>query len=77
MTISLPEASLAPDQPPEAVQLVALVLDQVSVNGEPVATVEVEAVNETVTLGWPSLEPPQAQRKSGKRTVENRETRSN
>jgi hypothetical protein len=65
VTVSLPEAAFAPDQPPDAVQRVALVLDHSSVTGLPATTVRGEAEKETVTLGWPSLLPPQADAKIG------------
>jgi hypothetical protein len=48
---SLPELALAPDQPPEAVQDVAFVEDQVSVEDAPVATNVGLAASDTVTDG--------------------------
>jgi hypothetical protein len=48
---SLPEVALAPDQPPEAVQDVAFVEDQVSVEDAPVATNVGLAASDTVTDG--------------------------
>ena len=47
----LPEVALVPDQPPEAVQLVALVEDQVSVEAAPLTTDVGFAVNDTVGGG--------------------------
>ena len=47
----LPEIALAPDQPPEAVQEVALVEDQVSVDAAPLATEVGFAVSDTVGTG--------------------------
>ena len=47
----LPEVALVPDQPPEAVQLVALVEDQVSVEAPPLTTDVGFAVNDTVGGG--------------------------
>ena len=44
----LPEVALVPDQPPEAVQLVALVEDQVSVEAPPLTTDVGLALNDTV-----------------------------
>jgi hypothetical protein len=44
----VPEVALAPDQPPEAEQEVALVEDQVSVEAPPLVTIEGVAVNDTV-----------------------------
>src|SRR5262249_53702426 len=44
----LPEVALVPDQPPEAVQLVALVEDQVRVEAPPLATEVGLAVSDTV-----------------------------
>jgi hypothetical protein len=44
----VPEVALAPDQPPEAEQEVALVEDQVSVEDPPLVTIEGVAVNDTV-----------------------------
>ena len=49
--VSLPEVGLAPDQPPEAIQLVALVDDQVSVEVPPEATVVGLALKETGGAG--------------------------
>jgi hypothetical protein len=46
---SLPEVALVPDQPPEAVQDVAFVEDQVSVEDAPLATVAGFAASDTVT----------------------------
>ena len=50
---SLPPAGgvLAPDQPPEAVQEVALVEDQVSVEDPPLATEAGFAASDTVSTG--------------------------
>jgi hypothetical protein len=70
VTISLPEAALPPEKPPEALQRVAFVLDHVSVTGLPATTVEGEAEKETVTLGWPSLLPPQADRHEKSEIIE-------
>ena len=47
----LPEVALAPDQPPEAVQEVALVEDQVSVEDPPLATDAGFAASDTVGTG--------------------------
>ena len=47
----LPEVALAPDQPPEAVQEVALVEDQVSVEDPPLATDAGFAASDTVSTG--------------------------
>ena len=44
----VPEVALAPDQPPEAVQEVALVEDQVSVEDPPLATDAGFAASDTV-----------------------------
>jgi hypothetical protein len=46
---SVPEVGLAPDQPPEAVQDVAFVEDQVSVEDAPLATTNGFAESDTVT----------------------------
>jgi hypothetical protein len=48
---SLPEVALAPDQPPEAVQDVAFVEDQASVEDAPLATNVGLAASDTVTDG--------------------------
>jgi len=48
---SLPEVALVPDQPPEAVQDVAFVEDQVSVDDPPLATDVGFAVRDTVGAG--------------------------
>src|SRR5262245_39184246 len=48
----LPEVALVPDQPPEAVQLLALVEDQVSVEAPPLRTDVGFAVNDTVGGGF-------------------------
>ena len=48
---SLPEVGLAPDQPPEAAQLVASVDDQVSVDALPEVTVVGLALSVTVGAG--------------------------
>ena len=48
---SLPETALAPDQPPEAVQEVALVEDQTSVDDPPLVTDVGFAVSDTVDTG--------------------------
>jgi hypothetical protein len=69
VTVSLPEAAFAPDQPPEAVQRVAFVLDHSSVTVLPATTVKGEAEKETVTLGWPSLLPPQADKTDNEKIV--------
>lgn len=64
-TLLLPLVALVPDQPPLAVQLVALVLDQVKVELDPVViwvglavsvTVGFGAV--TVTVTFSGVEPP-------------------
>jgi hypothetical protein len=63
----LPEVALAPDQPPEAVQEVALVEDQVSVEDPPLATDAGFAASDTVGTGGgegstaelSTLSPPQ------------------
>jgi len=47
-----PLAPFAPDQPPDAVQEVALVEDQVSVELPPLFTVLGLAVKVTVGAGW-------------------------
>ena len=47
----VPEVALAPDQPPEAVQEVALVEDQVSVEDPPLATDAGFAASDTVGTG--------------------------
>ena len=47
----LPEVALAPDQPPEAVQEVAFVEDQVSVEDPPLATDAGSAASDTVGTG--------------------------
>jgi hypothetical protein len=47
----LPEVALVPDQPPEAVQEVALVEDQVSVEAPPLATEVGFAASDTVGTG--------------------------
>jgi hypothetical protein len=44
--------ALVPDQPPEAVQAVALLDDQVSLDVPPLATVLGMALKLTVTDGW-------------------------
>ena len=51
LTDSLPEIALAPDQPPDAEQEVALVEDQVSVDEPPLATDVGFAVSDTVVAG--------------------------
>ena len=48
---SLPEVALVPDQPPEAVQDVAFVEDQVSVDDPPLATDGGLAASDTVGTG--------------------------
>ena len=48
---SLPETARAPDQPPEAVQEVALAEDQVRVDDPPLATDAGLEVSETVVAG--------------------------
>jgi hypothetical protein len=63
----LPEVALAPDQPPEAVQEVALVEDQVSVEDAPFATDVGFAASDTVGTGGgggggAELSKPQAER---------------
>ena len=67
--VSLPEEAFTPDQPPEAVQRVAFVLDYSRVTGLPATTVKDEAKKETVTLGWPSLLPPQADKTDNEKIV--------
>jgi hypothetical protein len=47
----LPEGALRPDQPPEAVQEVAFVEDQVSIEAPPFATDVGFAVSDTVGTG--------------------------
>jgi hypothetical protein len=47
-----PLIALLPDQPPEAVQDVALVDDHVSVDARPLATVLGLALKLTVAVGW-------------------------
>ena len=47
----LPLVATAPDQPPLALQLVALVEDQLSTAEEPLATVPGFAVSDTVGVG--------------------------
>ena len=69
MTVSLPEEAFVPDQPPEAVQRVAFVLDHSSVTGLPATTVEGDAEKDTVTLGCPSLLPPQADKTDKEKIV--------
>ena len=49
--LALPLIPLLPDQPPEAVQLVALVEDQLSVEAAPLLTVPGLALMLTVGLG--------------------------
>ncbi len=72
MTVSLPAAVRVPDQPPLAVQPVALVLDQVSDTVAPFTTCEDDAVSVTVGAGGgvggpesPPPPPPQADRPNG------------
>jgi hypothetical protein len=48
--LALPLVALVPDQPPEAVQLVAFVEDQLSVEAEPLFTVPGFALRVTVGL---------------------------
>jgi len=48
--LALPLVDLLPDQPPEALQLVAFVEDQLSVEAEPVVTVPGVAPRVTVGL---------------------------
>jgi hypothetical protein len=70
--VSLPEVALVPDQAPEAVQDVAFVEDQVSVEDPPLATDAGLAASDTVGAGGgggggaelplPPLPPPQAER---------------
>lgn len=64
-TLLLPLVALAPDQPPLAVQLVALVLDQVKVELDPVViwvglavSVTVGFGAATVTVTFSEVEPP-------------------
>ena len=52
---SLPEVALAPDQPPEAVQDVAFVEDQVSVDDPPLVTDVGFAARDTVGAGGPTV----------------------
>jgi hypothetical protein len=54
---SLPEVALAPDQPPEAVQDVAFVEDQVSVEDAPLAMFVGFAASDTVGTGVGGGEP--------------------
>ena len=54
LTLCVPDVALLPDQAPEAVQLVALVEDQVSVELDPL-WIEL-GVAETVTVGAAGLE---------------------
>ena len=54
---SVPDASFVPDQPPEAEQEVALVLDQVRARLSPRTAWLALLVNVNVTLGNPSLLP--------------------
>ena len=66
----LPEVALAPDQAPEAVQEVASVDDQVSVDDPPLAIDVGFAASDTVGTGWGggaelSVPPPQATTVSG------------
>jgi len=61
----LPEVALAPDQAPEAVQEVALVVDQVSIDDPPLAIDVGFAASDTVGTGEGggaelSVPPPQA-----------------
>jgi hypothetical protein len=61
----LPEVALEPDHAPEAVQEVALVEDQVTVEDPPLVTEEGFAATDTVTVGLPvdtasPAPPPQA-----------------
>ena len=64
-----PEGALVPNQPPEAVQAVAFVEDQVSVEGAPLATDVGFAASDTVGTGgdvpplllWVSPPPPPPQ----------------
>jgi hypothetical protein len=51
LIVWLPEVALAPDQPPEAEQEVALVEDQVSVKDPPLVTVAGFAASDTVGAG--------------------------
>jgi hypothetical protein len=48
---SSPEVSLSPDQPPEAVQVVAFVEDQVSIENPPLVTDVGFAASDTVGAG--------------------------
>ena len=66
----LPEVALAPDQPPEAVQEVAFVEDQLSIEDPPLATDAGFAASDTVGTGGgegstaelSTLSPPQPER---------------
>jgi hypothetical protein len=58
VTVSLPPVAFVPDQSPEAVQLVAFVLDQLSVTDWPMIIDDGEAEIETVGAGGEELPPP-------------------
>ena len=65
--LALPLMPLLPDQPPAAVQLLALLEDQLSIEADPLLTVPGLALRLTVGLGggeetltvtdWPALPP--------------------
>lgn len=81
VTLVVPFAACVPLQPPEAVHDVALVDDQVSVLGEPEATVIGLALIETVGAGVPGpvlppLSPPPPQAASATQAVERTSSRS-
>jgi hypothetical protein len=58
VTVSLPLVALFPDQSPEAAQLVAFALDQLSVTDCPMIIDDGEADMETVGLGRGEVPPP-------------------
>jgi hypothetical protein len=56
--VSLPEVAFAPDQPPEAVQDVAFVEDQISVDDPPLVTDVGFAASDTLGTGGIGVPPP-------------------